>query len=504
MKAWVFLFLAGWLAACGNVNGNGDDIEAGSETDGDNLKTDGDLDATPPPLPDFSDETVEFHVQFDSNNSVLSDWSAIDFGTAGGTGSDWSVMGDGLTQWNLVAGSSETDPIPEQSALRSSELRYKRHAPRVWALRIQFTLYGGAGGIGLTLGNGRHELLYCADVDLCGGVFLRWRSQGETRALVAIDPLAKGERQEWRIAVDQGWARWLVGDTQQMAFPLETEIEGEIGILAYGAPDFRIHELDLWGQLGSPRDPPGRHWSIVANHGAGLSSPRNLFPEHTLVAFAHGQAAGADFIGVDVRLSRDGAPVLLHNSRLDITTDCTGNVADLDWETISACRAEKGSPWEGSEQFVLRLEQAVDAFPAARWLIELQAGNNETADVESMNTVITLMEERGLCGGSWIGSRDLNVLIEARKRSDIANLAWVLETVTLDDVDRAVLEGLDGLVLPPGAMDTATRLRALEEGLHLFMGPVDTPQNLDEWVGDGTEGFITNRPDRLAGSAWPL
>src|SRR5262245_29945224 len=52
-------------------------------------------------------------------------------------------------------------------------------------------------------------------------------------------------------------------------------------------------------------------------------------PENTLVAFSHALSVGVDAVECDVRLSRDGQPVVIHDETLDRTTDRTGRVAAL-------------------------------------------------------------------------------------------------------------------------------------------------------------------------------
>ena len=53
-----------------------------------------------------------------------------------------------------------------------------------------------------------------------------------------------------------------------------------------------------------------------------------LAPENTMVAFDAGLAAGADGLELDVRLSRDGKAVVVHDRLLDRTTRATGPVGD--------------------------------------------------------------------------------------------------------------------------------------------------------------------------------
>jgi glycerophosphoryl diester phosphodiesterase len=73
---------------------------------------------------------------------------------------------------------------------------------------------------------------------------------------------------------------------------------------------------------------------IVAHRGA--SSTR---PENTLGAFEEAIRLGAPVVELDVRLTRDGVPVVMHDATVDRTTDGTGAVADLTAEELAALNA---------------------------------------------------------------------------------------------------------------------------------------------------------------------
>ena len=49
-------------------------------------------------------------------------------------------------------------------------------------------------------------------------------------------------------------------------------------------------------------------------------------PENTLHAFRHALELGVDFIEVDLRMTRDGVPVIIHDDTVDRTTDGQGEV----------------------------------------------------------------------------------------------------------------------------------------------------------------------------------
>jgi len=81
------------------------------------------------------------------------------------------------------------------------------------------------------------------------------------------------------------------------------------------------------------------HWPYpawVAHRGAG-----KLAPENTLAAFRLGAHHGYRMFECDVKLSADDTPFLLHDDKLDRTTDGVGIAGNLDWNALS--RLDAGS-----------------------------------------------------------------------------------------------------------------------------------------------------------------
>lgn len=123
-------------------------------------------------------------------------------------------------------------------------------------------------------------------------------------------------------------------------------------------------------------DAPSDRAEIIA-HGAGQGHA----PPNTLLALDTARQMGADVLEVDVQQTRDGVLILRHDDTLDRTTDLKGLIADMDWAEIA--RADAGATWTvDGNSFADRdikvptLEQALAAFPDARWIIEIK---NDTA-----------------------------------------------------------------------------------------------------------------------------
>ena len=63
------------------------------------------------------------------------------------------------------------------------------------------------------------------------------------------------------------------------------------------------------------------------------------YPENTMLAFEKAIEAGAEGIEMDVHLTKDGVPVIIHDEKVDRTTDGTGFVRDMTLEQLRAIDA---------------------------------------------------------------------------------------------------------------------------------------------------------------------
>jgi glycerophosphoryl diester phosphodiesterase len=86
-------------------------------------------------------------------------------------------------------------------------------------------------------------------------------------------------------------------------------------------------------------------------------------PENTLASIVSAFAVGADFAEVDVRLSRDGVPVIFHDETLERTTNGHGALAD---HTLAELKALDAGAWKGAAFAGERIPTLREALQAAR------------------------------------------------------------------------------------------------------------------------------------------
>lgn len=88
-------------------------------------------------------------------------------------------------------------------------------------------------------------------------------------------------------------------------------------------------------------------------------------PENTLAGMRTGALQGALWVELDVKITRDGVPILMHDDDVDRTTDGRGPVAGMDFADIR--RLDAGS-WFGTAFRGERVPTLAEAIQAARLL----------------------------------------------------------------------------------------------------------------------------------------
>ncbi len=93
-----------------------------------------------------------------------------------------------------------------------------------------------------------------------------------------------------------------------------------------------------------------------------------VFPENTVSGFVEAVRLGAHQIEFDLRRTKDGRLILMHDATVDRTTNGTGKVSDLTFEEIRALDAgiKKGERFAGTK--IPTFEEALDVLPRNIWI----------------------------------------------------------------------------------------------------------------------------------------
>ncbi|MEJ5310375.1 MAG: glycerophosphodiester phosphodiesterase family protein [Anaerolineae bacterium] len=238
---------------------------------------------------------------------------------------------------------------------------------------------------------------------------------------------------------------------------------------------------DLWQRA----QPLGRPF-VLGHRGASHAAPQN-----TLAAFRKAADVGADGIELDVHLSRDGVPVVIHNDSVDATTDGHGLVREMTLAQLKALDAGTHFAAAFAGERIPTLEEVL-AEVGARLLINIELKAGQTAAL--VPAVVDLVRRMGMTTRVWFSSFKPYALYRARALAPeipCGLLYGPLNPGTLLLRPFTPHEALH----PHKDMLTAHAIRrAHDRGLRVFTWTLDDPGVARKLAAWGIDGIITNEP----------
>ena len=231
-------------------------------------------------------------------------------------------------------------------------------------------------------------------------------------------------------------------------------------------------------------------------------------PENTLESFAHAVAAGARALELDVRLTRDGVPVVLHDATVDRTTSGRGAVAALSLARLAELDAGarftrdggRTTPARGLGVRVPTLDAVLAAFPDTPMIVEIKV-------VAAADAVRALLERHGSATRTLVASfharaldpfRDAPFAIGATQR-EVRRL--LRAALTRRPLPRPRYHAITvppryrGLPLPLGRFARLLR----PHGVAVHAWTIDDPAAARALWAAGVSGIVTNDPGAVSG-----
>ncbi len=238
-------------------------------------------------------------------------------------------------------------------------------------------------------------------------------------------------------------------------------------------------------------------WPVIVAH-RGASA---LFPENTLRSFEGAIEAGADVVELDVRLTADEVPVVLHDLDVAITTDGTGFVHQLTLAQVKKLDASRG---HGPRLEVPTLREALELMTGrVEVMIEIKNLPGEPSfdspREAAAEQIVKVVDELGVHGSvtaasfNWLSIERVHEL-----NPDIST--GFLTTAVIDPWASLVYARTHGhrFVLPqaPALLDAGREFvqEAHREGLLVGTWTVDEPGLLERLFEMGADAVATNDP----------
>jgi glycerophosphoryl diester phosphodiesterase len=225
---------------------------------------------------------------------------------------------------------------------------------------------------------------------------------------------------------------------------------------------------------------------LVAHRGASHD-----YPENTMAAFRRAFELGCESIELDVHLSKDGTPVVIHDASTKRVAGVDRAVADQTLQELQALDAGRG-------ERIPSLAAVLAATPAGRTVfVELKSGPDTVpvvAKVVSSSHAKVALQ-----------SFDADTLAALSKALPNALAFWTVDPPVENDrplpyrrevIDEAKRRGFHGLALFHGSVDDAFVATVREANLELDVWTVNDAALIEAWLAKANVRWIeTDRPE---------
>jgi glycerophosphoryl diester phosphodiesterase len=216
-------------------------------------------------------------------------------------------------------------------------------------------------------------------------------------------------------------------------------------------------------------------------------------PENTVASVLRAAEAGADAAEVDIRTTKDGALVCMHDATEDRTTDGTGKVADLTLAELK--RLDAGVKFD--KRFAgERVPTLREVLAAAKGKVGVMIDLQEPGE-EYMTKVAAEVRAHGEPKRTWLGIR--SVAHAERFRVLLPEARQIGLVPTVNDVEPFAKAGVKVIRLwPKWLTDPAAVTRVRKLGLELHFGTGNgTPEEVLPLLKFEPESLASDDPARL-------
>jgi len=242
---------------------------------------------------------------------------------------------------------------------------------------------------------------------------------------------------------------------------------------------------------------------IIAHRGN-----KQVTPENTLAAFEAAARAGSHMIETDIYPCATGEIVVIHDDDVAHTTNGTGKITELDFDSIRSLDVgEKFAPaFRG--QIIPTLAELLEfyqKYPELELLLEFKGKWSEF----DAKRVSDSLDAAGLSPRVIVESFDLDTVRALQRVAPHLRRGLLIEATTLPEIIErygtpiAASEALGAMCLNPAIelieADPTLIARCHEAGLQVLAWTANTLERWNLLLSQGADAICTDRPEFLAG-----
>ncbi len=248
---------------------------------------------------------------------------------------------------------------------------------------------------------------------------------------------------------------------------------------------------------------------LFAHRGASAQAPEN-----TLESFRIAWEMGVPYLELDVHLSLDGHPVVIHDSSVARITGQTGLVERMSVENLRRLDAGhqftldegRNYPFRGMGLVIPTLDEVLEAFPEARLIIEIKPTRVGIVSAvwaalhnyEASDRVIVASVEQDLLDKFRADGRKVPTSFSKREVQDFLIRVGSRDFQTFEPPGAALqIPEFSGFnrVVSPALIEAAHQL-----GVEIHVWTVNEPARIERLLQWEVDGIITDDPGRAFSS----
>lgn len=220
----------------------------------------------------------------------------------------------------------------------------------------------------------------------------------------------------------------------------------------------------------------------------GHRGSRGTHPENTIAGFTEAARVGAEFVELDVHLTRENELVVFHDFE----------ISGLPISDLSLTEIKQRNPAVPSLEEVAVWRQK--SAPQLKLNVEIKRGDPSSRKTPSADLlasqVVGLLKRAGLLNTTLVQSFDFEVVRAVRKRSPELKLSTLFESPA--DFAQIAHENGSQVAAPYYKLVTQEVLKSARSlGVEILPWTVNEPADWERLIALGVGGIITDYPEKL-------
>jgi glycerophosphoryl diester phosphodiesterase len=225
---------------------------------------------------------------------------------------------------------------------------------------------------------------------------------------------------------------------------------------------------------------------IIGHRGAAA-----IAPENTWASFDCALALGVDAIETDIRATRDGKLILIHDKLLDRTTNGQGLVKETPWSIIETLDAGSWFAQEYSNAKIPLLQETLEHYGQKTHLVlEIKQSGIELS-------VLEMVIQLGLLDAVTFTSFDFKAVQSIKAQSPTAVVSWLTSDSSQESITQAVKAGFNQICFPALALSQELVTTVKKLGLSVRAWQVKDTTVMMSAIEAGIDGMTVDFPHLL-------